>query len=156
MKNNIGIATDKAAGLIKSLNELLSNYQIYYQNLKAYHWNIKGRSFFELHPKFEELYTAANMVVDELAERILTLGGQPHFKFSDYIAGAKIKEATDISNPQTTVTATIESIGTLLSLEREILKVASEADDEGTAALISEDIKIQEKTVWMLQAYLDN
>lgn len=156
MNNSIGIAKDKADNLAKSLNELLSNYQVYYQNLKAYHWNISGNTFFELHPKFEELYVAANTMIDEIAERILTLDGKPLFNFSDYIKSSSVKEAQAINDPQSTVQSVIDNIGTLLSMEREILKQASDADDEGTAALMSDDVKTQEKTVWMLKAYLSN
>jgi starvation-inducible DNA-binding protein len=57
---------------------------LYYQNLRGIHWNIKGRAFFDLHVKFEELYNDANMKVDEIAERILTLGETPLHTFDDY------------------------------------------------------------------------
>ena len=62
------------SNIINKLNQLLSDYHIYYQNLRGFHWNIKGRDFFELHVKFEELYTDTAVKIDEVAERILTLG----------------------------------------------------------------------------------
>jgi len=73
-KNIIGLDEQQAQQLADSLNELLANYQVFYMNVRGYHWNIKGDKFFELHVKFEELYDDLLMKVDEVAERILTLG----------------------------------------------------------------------------------
>ena len=73
--NSLGLKKAEIEKEIHALNILLSNYQTYYQNLRGVHWNIKGKRFFELHVKFEELYNAAQEQVDEIAERILTLGG---------------------------------------------------------------------------------
>ena len=77
MKNLIGIDKNKAKKLTEILNKLLADYEIFYQNLRGFHWNIKGREFFELHVKFEELYNEAFIKIDEIAERILTLEGIP-------------------------------------------------------------------------------
>ena len=79
--NDIGLEIRESKTLIKLLNELLANYQIYYQNLRNFHWNVSGPNFFELHAKFEELYTAANGGVDAVAERILTLGARPYSSY---------------------------------------------------------------------------
>lgn len=67
MKNTIGIDKEKALKLSLSLNGLLADYQLFYQNLRGLHWNIKGREFFELHLKFEEYYDNAVIKVDEIA-----------------------------------------------------------------------------------------
>ena len=82
MKNSIGIDKEQASKLSRELNDLLANYQLFYQNLRGLHWNIKGKEFFELHLKFEELYEDAVIKVDEIAERILTLEGDPLRKVS--------------------------------------------------------------------------
>ncbi len=152
--NMIGIEKDTAQELAVKLNVLLANYQIYYQNLRGFHWNVTGPSFFELHAKFEELYTGANEAIDEIAERILTLGQTPLHTFNDYIEVAQIKVAKNISDGKETVKATIENLSQVIEIEREILNLANEADDEGTATLMSDYIKEQEKTVWMLNAYV--
>jgi starvation-inducible DNA-binding protein len=86
MKNLVGLDTTKAKALSTKLNQLLADYQVFYQNLRGLHWNIKGREFFELHLKFEELYNDAVLKIDEIAERILTLEGEPFHTFSDYLA----------------------------------------------------------------------
>ena len=98
MKNIIGIDLEKATKLSQKLNGLLANYQLFYQNLRGLHWNIKGKEFFELHLKFEELYEDAVIKVDEIAERILTLEGEPLHTFSDYLQSAEIKEEKSIVN----------------------------------------------------------
>jgi starvation-inducible DNA-binding protein len=78
--------------VIEKLNKLLADYQIYYQNLRGLHWNVKGAMFFMLHEKYEELYNQAAEVVDEIAERILMVGGKPLHTFGDYIQTATLKE----------------------------------------------------------------
>ena len=98
--NSIGLDSDKAAALAKQLNVLLANFQIYYQNLRGIHWNIKGKAFFDLHVKFEELYNDANLKVDEIAERVLTLGATPLHTFEDYISKARVPVGKDISKDE--------------------------------------------------------
>ncbi len=156
MKNIIGIEKDKAAALVNSLNSLLANYQVHYQNLRGFHWNIVGPNFFELHTKFEELYTVANESVDQIAERILTLEGQPLHSFSQYLEVAEIKPAVDVSNTEGTVGTTINDLQVLIAKEREIVELASDANDEGTVDLMSDYINQQEKLTWMLSAYMRN
>lgn len=154
MKNLIGIDQEKAVVLSIKLNELLSDYQVFYQNLRGLHWNIKGREFFELHVKFEEYYNDAVVKVDEIAERILTLEGEPLHTFSDYIRVSEIKEAKGVFSAEKGVEIIIDNFSTLILKEREILSLASEADDEGTASLMSDYISETEKTLWMLSSYL--
>ena len=88
--NTLGLDKAKVEKEIEILNVLLSNYQTYYQNLRGVHWNIKGKRFFELHVKFEELYNAAQEQVDQIAERILTLGGVPFNTLASYVKHATI------------------------------------------------------------------
>lgn len=153
-KNQIGLDADKAKKLSEKLNLLLANYQLFYINARGFHWNITGEKFFELHVKFEELYTDALLKVDEIAERILTLGSTPLHTFSDYTKHSKIKEAKDVTEGKPAVKKVLDGFTTLLELEREILNLSSDANDEGTNALMSDYIREQEKSVWMYSAYL--
>ena len=153
--NSIGLDKAKSQALVTSLNTLLSSYQIQYMNARGFHWNIKGREFFELHLKFEEIYTLLLEKVDEIAERILTIEGNPLHAFSDYLEASKIQEAKGISNGTQALETLLDGYTTLISMQREILAQAGEAEDEGTAALMSDYIKEQEKLVWMLKAYLN-
>ncbi|MBC5775527.1 DNA starvation/stationary phase protection protein [Pontibacter sp. KCTC 32443] len=151
---NIGLQKEDSQQIADKLNELLANYHLYYQNLRGFHWNIKGVNFFQLHSKFEELYNTALVRIDAIAERILTIGQQPLHTFSDYVRVSSIQEAANLSTDKETVTATHQNLTVILSLEREIMSLAAETGDEGTVGLISEDINEIEKTLWMLNAFL--
>ena len=94
----IGLDKGHTEKLIIELNSLLANFQVYYQNVRGLHWNIKGRNFFELHTKFEEFYTDAQEKVDLIAERILTLQGTPLHTFDDYVKLSTVKISKNISN----------------------------------------------------------
>lgn len=96
--NSIGLDIEKSKNLAEKLNELLADYSIFYQNVRGYHWNIKGDKFFELHDKFQELYEDLFIKIDEVAERIRTLGHTPNHKFSIYIKEAKIKESSEVAD----------------------------------------------------------
>ncbi len=150
----IGLNPAQSSELSKKLNTLLSNFQVYYQNLRGLHWNIKGRNFFELHLKFEELYTDAQEKVDLIAERILTLEGTPLHTFADYMSLSEIKAGKNITNDEEAVSLIVTSLSTLLQIERDILNVSDDANDEGTNSMMSDFITEQEKTVWMLKAWL--
>jgi len=150
----LGLDREKVEGLTTGLNELLANFQVYYQNLRGLHWNIKGKSFFELHVKFEELYTDSQEKIDMIAERILTLEGTPLHTFNDYTALAKVPVGKNISNDTESVNLIVTSLTTLIAIERKLLNESDQADDEGTNAMMSDFVSEQEKTVWMLKAWL--
>ncbi len=154
--NTIGLDNSKAAQLATKLNELLANYSLFYQNTRGYHWNIKGEKFFELHLKFEELYNDLVLKVDEVAERILTLGHSPNHNYSDYRKTSKITESTKVSDGITAVKEILNSFQTVILLQRELLSLSAEADDEGTNALMSDYIRMQEKLVWMYSSFLND
>jgi len=150
----LGLDREKVKGLTTNLNDLLANFQVYYQNLRGLHWNIKGKSFFELHVKFEELYTDSQEKIDMIAERILTLEGTPLHTFEDYTKLAKVPVGRNVSNDTASVQLIVTSLTTLIETERAILSQSDEADDEGTNSMMSDFIAEQEKTVWMLKAWL--
>ncbi len=152
--NSIGLDSEKTKILANHLNVLLANFQIYYQNLRGIHWNIKGKRFFDLHQKFEELYTDANLKVDEIAERVLTLGETPLHTFEDYSAKALVPVGKNISEDEKAVKLIVDSLTELLKIERQILDESGEANDEGTNSMMSDFITEQEKTVWMMKAWL--
>lgn len=142
-------------GVLASLKQLLADYQVFYTNLRGLHWNIKGRQFFVLHAKFEDLYNDAASKADELAERILTLGGTPESRFSEYLKISRIPEVEGVSCADKALEVVLNSYGRLIGEERELLAKASEAGDETTATLMGDYLKEQEKLVWMLAAYFE-
>ena len=152
--NQIGLDKEKSKELADRLNALLAAYSIFYQNTRGYHWNIKGDKFFELHQKFQDLYNDLLLKVDEVAERILTLGYNPDHRYSTYIKESGIKESGPVADGDTAVNAILEAHKVLITMQREIWRLASEIDDEGTSALMSDYIRQQEKNVWMYSAFL--
>ncbi len=153
-KNLIGLDRKMSKKTIKELDKLLANYQIFYMNLRGFHWNIKGQKFFELHLKFEELYNEALIKVDEIAERILTLGGTPSHTFTRYLVLAQTKELEHISDGTEAVKSILKSLSQLLKIERKIMAITDQSGDEGTNALMSDYIREQEKLSWMFSAFL--
>ena len=153
--NQIGLDEAKSKALAEGLNQLLADYMIFYQNTRGLHWNIKGEKFFELHLKFEELYTNLLLKVDEIAERILTLGGTPLHTFDDYQKTTQIKSIKNISDGNTGITNVLDSFKTIIIKQRDLLNLAAETDDEGTNALMSDYIREQEKLVWMYSSFLN-
>ena len=153
--NFIGLEKEKSDKLAGMLNDLLANYQVFYMNVRGFHWNIKGEKFFELHVKFEELYDDLVIKIDEIAERITTLGATPLHTFEDYLKTSEIKSVKDAADPMTTVQSILESFRILLVKEREILDLSDELGDEGTNALASDYIREKEKLAWMYNSFLN-
>ncbi len=153
--NAIGLDAAKCAVLADKLNGLLANYSVFYQNTRGFHWNIKGEKFFELHLKFEELYNDLLLKIDEVAERILTLGHAPDHRYSGYNKTSQIKESPIVTDSMEAVGNILNAFRTLITLQRELLGLSEDAGDEGTNALMSDYIREQEKMVWMYSAFLN-
>ena len=153
--NIIGLDSTKSAKVIEKLNDLLANYEIFYQNTRGFHWNIKGQKFFELHVKFEELYDNLQIKIDEIAERVLTLGGTPIHTFAGYLEISDIKAVENETDGIKCVQHILDSFRMLLTKEREILELSGEMNDEGTNAMASDYISEKEKLVWMYSAFLN-
>ena len=156
MKNSniIGLKEEDCKNIVEKLNILLANYSVFYQNTRGAHWNIKGDQFFVLHPKFEELYDNLVLKIDEIAERILTLGHVPNHNYSDYLKVSTIKESKEVHNGKKCIEDILNSFKVVIDLQRELLEITDKANDEGTNALVSGYITEQEKDVWMYNAYL--
>ena len=135
--NYIKLNESGVANVVSALHQLLADFQVYYTNLRGFHWNIKGHGFFVLHEKFESMYDDAAEKVDEIAERILMLGGVPENKFSEYLKVAKIKEVSDVACGSDAVSNILETYGYLIGEERKIIELANEAGDDVTVDLMT-------------------
>lgn len=151
--NILGLPVKEAEVIAAELNILLSNFQIYYQNLRGIHWNIRGKRFFDLHVKFEELYNDAQLKIDMVAERVLTLGGTPLHTFEDYIANNRLEVGRNVSKDTEAIHLIMTSLADLLKIERVILDETAKINDEGTNSMMGDFIKEQEKTMWMMKAW---
>ena len=149
----IALDASKVSNVVVALKQLLADYQIFYTNLRGFHWNIKGHDFFILHSKFEDMYNDMAEKVDEVAERILMLGGEPENKFSEYLKNARIEEVSGVSCGEEALKHVLDTYSFLIAEERNVLALASESGDESTVALMSDYLKEQEKMVWMLVAW---
>lgn len=150
----IGLSEESSKVIAEKLNSLLANYSVFYQNTRGAHWNIKGEQFFTLHPKFEELYNNLVLKIDEIAERILTLGATPSHNYSDYLKVSTIKESQEVSDAAKYVKHILESFKIIIDLQREILDISGDAGDEATNSQMGDYITEQEKEVWMYNSYL--
>ncbi|MBQ8673313.1 MAG: DNA starvation/stationary phase protection protein [Bacteroides sp.] len=143
----------KAVAVVAALQQLLADFQVYYTNLRGFHWHIEGHGFFVLHSKFEELYDDAAEKIDELAERILTLGGTPSNNFSDYLKQSHVQEVTGVKCGADAIANILETYRHLIREERNLIDLANDANDAVTADLLTGYLKEQEKLVWMLVAF---
>ena len=141
------------AGVVAALQNLLADFQVYYTNLRGFHWEIKGRGFFVLHDKFESRNDHAAAKVEEIAECILTLGGTPENKFSGYLKVARVPEVSGVSSSREAVDHVLNTYKHFIAEERRLIALAEEAGDVVTADMLTGYLKEQEKMIWMLVAF---
>ncbi len=152
--NHVGLDETKTKQLADKLNNLLADYSIFYMNVRGYHWNIRGDKFFELHLKFEELYTNLLTKIDEIAERVVTLGYTPKHSYAAYQKATTLKPVENISQGNKAIENILETFKEILIKQRELLDLSSQIGDEGTNSLMSDYIREEEKTIWMYRSYL--
>ncbi|HCT74750.1 Dps family protein [Psychrobacter aquimaris] len=152
--NQIGLEKADMSEVIAQLNNLLSTYHVFYLNVRGYHWNVKGEHFFTLHPKFEELYTSLQLQIDEIAERILTLGGTPLHAYSDFVQHTSIEEDKNVKDGNACVKGVVTGLQALITEQRKVSALAADSEDQGTADLVDAYVQEQEKLIWMYNAFL--
>lgn len=140
--------------IANGLNNLLADYQLYYQNLRGFHWNIQGKFFFELHVKFEELYNDSAIKIDEVAERLLTIGHTPIHTFQDYLDAASIEPAKGVHDGVMAVKTIIANLTALVNRQKDLRIEAEESGDSATGDMLAAFVEEQEKTLWMYNAWL--
>jgi len=151
----LGLNEKKVENVVNELSVLLADFQVFYSNLRNFHWNVKGHGFFVLHSKYEELYNDAAEKVDEIAERLLMLGETPKHNYSDYLKVSKIKESPLVSDGDQALKNILETYKYLIQLERRISADAAEIGDDATVTLMGDYIEEQEKAIWMMVAYFE-
>lgn len=149
------MGTSEQTNVVEKLNQLLINYQVHYQNLRLFHWNVKGPFFFILHEKFEELYNEASLKIDEVAERVLALNGVPKGSLKNILANANVESHAEIMEANAMVEAIVDANKILVENLNDLLKVASEASDEGTLDIFTSYIQELQKQNWMLKSFLN-
>ncbi|KML46829.1 DNA starvation/stationary phase protection protein [Cytobacillus firmus] len=140
--------------LVQAVNQQVANWTVLYVKLHNYHWYIKGKNFFTLHAKFEELYNEANVHVDELAERILALEAKPVATMKEVLETSSLKEATGKENEEQMVQSVVDDFEKMVDELQEAIELAEEAKDEGTGDMLIAVKQSLKKHIWMLKAYL--
>ena len=151
---NIGINTEDRQAIAQGVSELLADTYTLYLKTHNFHWNIVGPRFHDLHLMFEAQYTELSTAVDDIAERIRTLGVPAPGTYSQFAALTSIDETTGVPNADKMVKILTEDNETVVRTARRILSLAQEANDESTASLLSDRMVVHEKTAWMLRSLL--
>ncbi|MGD8190949.1 Dps family protein [Brevibacillus ginsengisoli] len=136
------------------LNKQIANWTVLYIKLHNFHWYVKGPQFFTLHVKFEELYNEASLHIDELAERVLALGGQPVATMREAMELSSVQEANGNENSEQMVQAVVADFSQLIQELKEGMSIADQADDETTGDMLLAIHSSLEKHVWMLKSFL--
>ena len=149
---NIGINKENRLEIAEGLKRLLADSYTLYLQTHNFHWNVTGLQFRELHLMFEEHYTELSTAVDDIAERIRTLDVAAPGTYKEFSQLSSIKEVDGVPTSVEMVELLTLGHEQVIRTAREVLKVAQQADDESTASLVSDRMRIHEKTSWMLRA----
>lgn len=136
------------------LNVLVADYQVLYQKLRSYHWNVTGREFFTLHPVFEEHYNTVAERVDALAERIRALGATPPSTYRQQLEIARLEEDDTIPDGEEMVRRIVADYERLQTDLRDAIELSEKDEDFSTASMLEDFITEQAKSLWMLQSFL--
>ena len=140
--------------VVQDVNALLADYTVLYQKLRNYHWNVTGPFFFGLHAQFETMYTEMAVTIDDLAERVLAAGGRPLSTLREQLAVARLTEDTELPDAMGMVSNVVADLETLNVSLREAQNRAADAGDETTETMLQDMANGQEKTIWMMKAFL--
>lgn len=144
----------KSKQVLEHLNKQTANFGVLYMKLHHYHWYVAGPNFFTLHEKFEQLYNEATLIMDELAERMLAIGGKPVSTLKNMLSIASISEAIGGESAEAMVKELIADLELLLGELEEASESAEESGDSPTADMLIAKQEWLEKTNWMLKAYI--
>lgn len=149
---DIGIKESDRINVADGLKALLADSYTLYLQTHNFHWNVTGPQFRELHLMFEEHYTELATAVDEIAERIRTLGVIAPGTYKSLAALSSVQEVEDTPQAEEMVRILTRGHEQVVKTCRAVLSKAQDADDESSVALISDRMRIHEKTAWMLRA----
>lgn len=149
---DIGISKQDRQDIAEGLKRLLADSYTLYLQTHNFHWNVTGPQFRELHLMFEEHYTELATAVDDIAERIRTLGVAAPGTYKAFAQLSSIEEVDGVPAAAEMVVTLTEGHEQVVKTCRDVIKKAQDADDESTAALVGDRMRVHEKTAWMLRA----
>ncbi|WP_444930177.1 Dps family protein [Microbulbifer sp. SSSA002] len=151
-KIDIGISENDREKIAAGLKHLLADSYTLYLQTHNFHWNVTGPLFRELHLMFEEHYNELATAVDDIAERIRTLGVSAPGTYQAFAQLSSIKEIVEVPPAEEMVKILTAGHEQVIKTCRDVLKDAQAGEDESTVALVSDRMRVHEKTAWMLRA----
>lgn len=150
----LGFENNEVDEIVFALNVLLANYQIHYQKLRNFHWNVEGPDFFDVHEQFEMEYDTVKLRIDEIAERIRVFDRRPISTLKRYLEVAEIEESHEENvSAQTMVGEILSDMETIISFLVEAHEKATEHGDIATQDMMNTYLQHTEKRYWMLNAF---
>jgi len=156
MKIDIGLNENQRNEIVQGLSHLLADTYGLYLKTHNYHWNVTGQMFQTLHTMFETQYTELAMAVDEIAERIRTLGAFAPGSYSEFSKLSQIKEAHGRLNAKEMVSDLVHGHEIIIKNAKEIITSIEKAKDEASLDLLTQRIQMHEKRAWMLRSILED
>ncbi len=156
MKLNTGIEESARKDIVESLSKVLADSYTLYLKTHNYHWNVKGPMFQTLHLMFETQYTELATAVDEIAERIRSLGERAPGSYSEFSKLTSIEEEEEPPKAREMIANLVTAHETLIRTARNVFPRAEKANDEATVDMMTQRIQVHEKTAWMLRSLLDD
>jgi len=144
--------SDKA--IVEALQKFQADATVYYQKLRHYHWHVQGKGFFVLHQRFEEMYSHWADLIDDIAERILTIGGHALPTLKEVLGHAELKEDARFPKADEMVVNITKDLEYIVKQARKVKALAEEHDDAGTVDMMDELCDVEYKNLWMLHAFL--
>lgn len=154
LKIDIGIAENDRINVAEGLKKLLADSYTLYLQTHNFHWNVTGPQFRELHLMFEEQYTELAVAVDVIAERIRTLGVAAPGTYKAFASLSAIEEVEGVPAAEEMLERLTHGHEQVVKTSRAVLSIAQKAEDESTASLVSDRMRVHEKAAWMLRATL--
>lgn len=154
MKVDIGIDPQDRVDIAQGLKHLLADSYSLYLQTHNFHWNVTGPQFRELHLMFEEQYSELATAVDDIAERIRTLGEMAPGTYKAFSELSSIAEIAGVPAADAMIAILVRAHEHVVKTCRKVLKQAQNAEDESTSSLVSDRMRSHEKTAWMLRSML--
>ncbi|MEQ9368979.1 Dps family protein [Coleofasciculus sp. F4-SAH-05] len=151
---NIGISEQNRKEIAEGLSRLLADTYSLYLKTHYFHWNVTGPMFHSLHNMFETEYTELAVAVDDIAERIRTIGYPAPGSYSEFAELSSIPETRGVPEATEMVRLLVEANEAVVRTAREAFPAAERANDESTVDLLTERMRTHEKTAWMLRSML--
>ena len=155
MTIDIGLPDDQRTKIADGLSRLLGDTYTLYLQTHNYHWNVTGPMFQTLHLMFETQYNELALAVDAIAERIRALGARAPGTYRELAALTSIAEDTDEPDATEMIRRLVRGQEAVARTAREVFAMASDANDQPSADLLTQRLQVHEKTAWMLRSLLE-